>query len=214
MTFRILLADDHQMFREALRLLLERSGEFEIVGETGDGSRVIPLVEQTRPDLLCLDIEMPGLNGVDIARQMKTCCPDVRIIALSSHVDRGYVMDMLAAGAAGYVAKSGAGAELLRAIDAIMRDRSYLCPEATHALRDDISCRQASPHTRLGSREIEVLKLVAAGYTSVQIAAKLGIAQSTVEVHRRNIMRKLELNSAVDMTRYAIREGLLVEHRT
>ncbi|MDO8788097.1 MAG: response regulator transcription factor [Sulfuritalea sp.] len=211
MNLRILLADDHQMFREALRLLLERNPDFEVVAETGDGLEVFTLARETAPNIVCLDIDMPGLNGVEITRQITATLPLIKVIALSTFSDRGYIMGMLNAGAAAYVTKAAAGVELLRAIDAVRRNRSYLCPDATDAVKEAVSDsyqRQASG-TKLGEREVQVLKLVATGFTSAQIAEQLDIALSTVEVHRRNIMRKLNVDSVVGLTRYAIRNGLV-----
>lgn len=214
MILRILLADDHQMFREALRLLLERNTEFEVVAETGDGLEVMTLVGVTMPDIVCLDIGMPGLDGIEIMRQIKAAFPSVRVIALSSYSDRSYVQDMLQAGAAGYVTKAQAGVELLRAIDAVRRNRSYLCPDATDAVKAamfDRGSDKPAPGIRLGARELQVLRLVVDGFTSAQIGEKLGIALSTVEVHRRNIMRKLDVDSVVGLTRYAIRHRLIAD---
>lgn len=212
MNLRILLADDHQMFREALRILFERNPEFEVVAETGDGLEVLPLARESAPDIVCLDIDMPGLNGIEITRQITARHPRIKVIALSVFSDRGYIADMLNAGAAAYVTKAAAGAELLRAIDAVSRGRSYLCPDATDAVKDAMTGRgekKELPGTKLGAREIQVLKLVALGLTSAQIGERLEIALSTVEVHRRNIMRKLGVDSAIGLTRYAIRTGLV-----
>jgi two-component system NarL family response regulator len=214
MILRILLADDHQMFREALRLLLERNPEFEVVAETGDGLEVMALVGVTKPDIVCLDIGMPGLDGIEIMRQIKAAFPAVRVIALSSYSDRSYVQDMLHAGAAAYVTKAQAGVELLRAIEAVRRNRSYLCPDATDAVKEAMFDRggdKPATASRLGARELQVLRLVVDGFTSAQIAEKLGIALSTVEVHRRNIMRKLDVDSVVGLTRYAIRHRLIAD---
>lgn len=212
MNLRILLADDHQMFREALRILLERNPDFEIVGETGNGNEVLSLTGKTSPNIVCLDIDMPGLNGVEITRQITAAYPLVKVIALSVFSDRGYIADMLNAGASAYVTKAAAGVELLRAIDAVSRNRSYLCPDATDAVKEAMTTRGERKElagTKLGAREVEVLKLVATGLTSSQIAERLEIALSTVEVHRRNIMRKLDVDSAIGLTRYAIRTGLV-----
>lgn len=212
MSLRILLADDHQMFREALRILLERNPGFEVVAETGDGLKVLALAVETTPDIVCMDIDMPGLNGIDITRQIAATLPSTKVIALSVFSDREYVTRMLGAGAAAYVTKAEAGAELLRAIDAVSRNRSYLCPDATDAIKDAISGHGenvAGVGPRLGPRELQVLQLVASGLTSAKIAERLDITQSTVEVHRRNIMRKLNVDSVVALTRYAIRNGLV-----
>lgn len=212
MNLRILLADDHQMFREALRILLERNPDFEVVAETGDGLEVFALARETSPNIVCMDIDMPGLNGIEITRQITTALPLIKVIALSTFSDRGYVADMLNAGASAYVTKAAAGVELLRAIDAVSRNRSYLCPDATDAVKEAMSAqgdRKEPAGTKLGAREVQVLQLVAVGLTSVQIAERLEIALSTVEVHRRNIMRKLDVDSVVGLTRYAIRNGLV-----
>ncbi|MDK9713727.1 MAG: response regulator transcription factor [Sulfuritalea sp.] len=212
MNLRILLADDHQMFREALRILLERNPDFEVVAETGDGLEVFALARETSPNIVCMDIDMPGLNGIEITRQITAALPLIKVIALSTFSDRGYVADMLNAGASAYVTKAAAGVELLRAIDAVSRNRSYLCPDATDAVKEAMSTqgdKKEPAGTKLGAREVQVLQLVAVGLTSAQIAERLEIALSTVEVHRRNIMRKLDVDSVVGLTRYAIRNGLV-----
>lgn len=212
MTLRIMLADDHQMFREALRLLLERNPDFAVVAETGDGLEVFRLARDTSPNIVCMDIDMPGLNGIEITRQVTSAFPLIKVIALSTFSDRGYVTDMLNAGASAYVTKAEAGVELLRAIDAVRRNRSYLCPDATDAVTEAMFGQaddKQPPGIKLGAREVQVLQMVAVGLTSAQIAERMDIALSTVEVHRRNIMRKLNVDSVVGLTRYAIRNGLV-----
>lgn len=214
MSLRILLADDHQMFREALRILLERNPEFTVVAETGDGLKVLELARQTLPDIVCMDIDMPGMKGIEITHLLCEALPKTRVIALSVFSDREYVTHMLNAGASAYVTKAQAGVELLRAIDAVSRNRSYLCPDATDAVRQAVVVqgdeKKGDPAgAKLGPREVQVLRLVAVGFTSQEIADQLHIALSTVEVHRRNIMRKLEVNSVVALTHYAIRNGLV-----
>lgn len=208
---RILLADDHQLFREALRSLLGRSPHIDVVAETGNGLEVIGLVQKSSPDIVCMDISMPGLNGIETTRQITRTWPQVKVIALSAFSEQRYVMDMMAAGAAAYVTKTEAGDELLRAIEAVSNNHSYLCPDAIDSVKGALSShatleKKAVP---LGPRERQVLVLVAAGYTSIQIAEQLHIAASTIEVHRRNIMRKLDVHSVAGLTRYAIRNGLV-----
>lgn len=208
---RILLADDHQMFREALRSLLGNLPQIEVVAETGNGLEVIDLVRATLPDIVCMDISMPGLNGIETTKQITRNWPLVKVIALSAFTDQRYVMDMMAAGAAAYVTKAAAGDELLRAIEAVSKNHSYLCPDAMDSVKGVLSSntppeKKAAP---LGPRERQVLALVAAGFTSAQIAEQLHIAASTIEVHRRNIMRKLDVHSVAGLTRYAIRNGLV-----
>lgn len=208
---RILLADDHRMFREALRSLLGKSPHLVVVAETGDGLEVIRLVREKSPNIVCMDIGMPGLNGIETTRQIVAAWPSVKVIALSAFSDQRYVMDMMNAGAAAYVTKAEAGDELLRAIDAVSRNRSYLCPDAMDSVKGVLSSHKypGKLSAKLGARERQVLALVATGYTSAQIAEQLHIAASTIEVHRRNIMRKLDVHSVAGLTRYAIRNGLV-----
>ncbi len=207
---RIVLADDHRMFREALGTLLERIADLEIVAEVGDGQELIRSVRQHEPDIVCMDINMPGMDGIEATRQLRGISPRIKVIALSAFADQHFVLDMLSAGAAGYVTKAGAGDELLRAIRAVQVNRTYLCPEVaaslTEAFRDGPLRSLGVP--RLGSRERQVLQLIADGRTSPEIAERLHLAPSTVEVHRRNIMRKLDLHSVAELTKYAIRNGL------
>lgn len=208
---RILLADDHQLFREALRSLLGKFQHVEVVAETGNGLEVIGLVRDASPDIVCMDISMPGLNGIETTRQITTTWPRVKVIALSAFSDQKYVMEMMAAGASAYVTKAEAGEELLRAIEAVSNNHNYLCPHAMDAVKGVLSGNVAlqKPVAPLGPRERQVLTLVAAGHTSIQIAEQLNIAASTIEVHRRNIMRKLDVHSVAGLTRYAIRNGLI-----
>ncbi len=210
MNHRILLVDDHLIFREALRGLLERMPNMLVVGEAGSGQEAIELARQLDPDVVCMDIGMPGINGIEATRELCAACPDVKVIALSTHADHVYVMDMMAAGASAYVTKAESGKELLRAIEAVGRGRQYLCDGITSIVtRALVNQRQGqSQLPLLSDREKQVLALVATGINSQQIAVQLGIATSTVDVHRRNIMRKLDLHSAVDLTRYAIANGI------
>jgi DNA-binding NarL/FixJ family response regulator len=210
MTQRILLVDDHQMFREALRALLERHTNLEVVAETGDGAEALRLARLIQPDIVLMDIGMPGMNGVETTRQMMAAQPSLKVVALSTYAERRYVLDMLEAGAVAYVTKAEASEELMRAIDAIQRDRSYLCPDVATLITGAITGGEAEVRrqARLGARETQVLLQVARGCTSTEIAAQMSIAPSTVEVHRRNIMRKLDLHSVAELTRFVISRGL------
>lgn len=210
MKVRVLLVDDHQMFRDALRTLLERVPDLEVVGETGDGADALRLATLTAPDIVCMDIGMPGMNGVEATRRLMAANPALKVIALSTFAERLYVLDMLAAGAAAYVTKAEASAELLRAIAAVRSNRSYLCPDVATMIAGAVADRGQTvvEPARLGAREQQVLLLVANGHTSTEIATRLNIALSTVEVHRRNIMRKLGLHSVAELTRYVISRGL------
>lgn len=211
MKLKVLLADDHKMFREALRSMLAKETEIEVVAEVGDGRDVLIAAAKTKPDIVCMDVSMPGLNGVEATRRLVAAQPGVKVIGLSAYSDKRFVMEMLNAGAAGYVTKGDAGDELLRAIQAVRKNQTYLCPEVAAGLVDVLrgnSADAVSPLPQLGSREREVLQLVSEGMTTPQIAERLHLAPSTVEVHRRNIMRKLNLHSVAELTKYAIRTGL------
>lgn len=202
---RILLVDDHQMFREALRGLLERQDNLEVVGEASDTTKIVDVVRQTAPDVVCLDITMPQVNGIEATRLLNEAVPGIKIIGLSTHSEQRYVMDLMNAGASGYVTKAEASEELLRAISAVINNRKYLCPDVAESVMGVASQQFNSGKVpSLGKREAQVLELVAEGLTSSAIAERLYIAASTVEVHRRNIMRKLNLHSVAELTRYAI----------
>lgn len=204
---RLLLADDHAIVRESLRAVLEREPELQVVGEAGDGDMALALVRRLLPDLLITDISMPGLDGLALTRSIGRECPGVKVLALSTHLERRFVLHMLEAGALGYVNKAAGASELLNAVRAVAAGNRYLCQECVAMLASTAADDGAS--VRLGRREIEVLKMIAAGQTSSEIGANLFIAAGTVEVHRRNIMRKLELHNIAGLTQYAIREGLM-----
>ena len=210
MSLRIVLADDHQMFRHALRALLAREPGFEVVAEAASGDEVLAIAAAQPVDLVCMDIAMPGMNGIDATRRLLAAHPQIGVIGLSAFADRQFVIDLLDAGARGYVTKAEAGDELVRAIHTVREGRTYLCPDVAatvaSALRDRGSLYAAAP--RLTERERQVLQLIAEGLTSMQIGDRLHIAASTVDVHRRNLMRKLDLHNVADLTRYAITQGI------
>ncbi len=212
MKTRVLLADDHKMFREALRDMLGRDPDIEVVGEAGDGLAVFDLARLSAPDVVVMDIGMPGLNGIEATRRIVDAQPGVKVIALSAHCDRGFVAEMLGAGAAGYVVKAAASEELLKAIRAVTADKTYVCSELAIDGIDTLRQGRRSSgrsYGGLGRREIEILKLLGEGRSSPQIATQLHIASSTVDVHRRNIMRKLNLHSVAELTKWAVRHGLI-----
>jgi two-component system NarL family response regulator len=210
MKIRVLLADDHQMFRHALRTMLEQEANIQVVGEAGDGQALLKVAAETEADVVCMDIGMPQMNGIEATRRLLAIHPAIKVIGLSAFIDRDFVLDMLKAGASGYVTKGETGEELLRAIRSVRLNRTYLCPEIasvlTGALIDGSNGSPAAP--RISARERQVLQLVAEGNTSAEIAERLHVAFSTVEVHRRNIMRKLELHNVADLTKYAIRNSI------
>jgi two-component system NarL family response regulator len=209
-TVDFLLVDDHQIFRQALRSLLEKTRGFKVVGETGNAHEAINLARNTSPDIVCMDIGLPGMNGIQATQLLSQACPGIKIIALSSYADRHYVADMMNAGAAAYVTKNEAADELLRAISAVRNNRKYLCSDIAEVAATSMATQaQAFSPTQLGNRERQVLQFVAEGHTSASIASQMNITTSTVEVHRRNIMRKLNLHKAADLTRYAINNGII-----
>jgi DNA-binding NarL/FixJ family response regulator len=212
MSIRVMLADDHRMLLDALVMVLRDESGIEVVGTAEDGLSTITKARECSPDVLVLDIAMPGMNGVQVARTLTTDLPQVRILALSAYMDKRFVQEALKAGAAGYVTKAAAATELPRAIRAVAAGQNYLSPEITAAVVSDITpnndafASRASP--ALSAREREVLRLVSEGVRTAAIARRLGITEGTVEAHRRNVMRKLDLRTVAELTKYAVREGI------
>ena len=209
----VVLADDHQMMRQGLRLILERDPSVEIVGEAATGLSAMELAARLSPDIVIMDIGMIDLNGIEATRQIREANPKIKVIGLSAHSDRRHVLGMLKAGATGYVQKSAAGDELIRAIEAVSKGKTYLSPEIAHLVVDTIvngAPSEDSTLSDLGARERQVLQLLAQGLTSKQISVILHISTRTVETQRRSIMRKLDLHNIAELTRYAIREGMVV----
>ncbi|MDD5176208.1 MAG: response regulator transcription factor [Sterolibacterium sp.] len=202
---RLLLVDDHRIVREALCSVLERETDIAVVGQAGDGETALALVSELLPELVLMDIAMPGISGIEVTRRISAENPGVRVLALSTYFDKRIVTQMLEAGAAGFVNKAVGRDELLQGIRAVATGKPYLCQEIASMLVKP----QSGAETQLGRREIEVLHLLVEGSTSAEIASRLHIATSTVEVHRRNIMRKLDLHSIAELTKYAIRQGLI-----
>lgn len=207
---RILLADDHKMLREALRLMLDQEPDMEVVAEVSGGFELLQHVAAAKPNVVCMDINMPGLNGIETTRRLHDLDAAIKVIGLSAHTDQHLILEMLRAGATGYVAKSEASEELVRAIRSTRLQRNYLSPQVaalmTEALLNQPGADSQAP--RISARERQVLQLIADGHTSLQIANQLYLAPATIEVHRRNIMRKLNLHSIAELTKYAVRQGL------
>ena len=210
MSIRLVIAEDQRMIRELLAALLLREPDFEVVGEAGTGLEAIALAGSLRPDILVLDIGLPEIDGIEVTRRLKKAQSDLRILVLSVHTGKQFIRDMLQAGADGYVVKSSALGELVHAIRVVAQGKLYLSPDVAREALGDLTfpldvAREPSP---LGLREKQVLALLAAGKRSSEIAAQLHISLATVEAHRRNIMRKLDLHTVPELTKYAIRNGL------
>lgn len=209
---RILLADDHAMLRDGVRMVLEAHPGFEVVGTTDNGRDAVRLVEDLQPDIAVLDVAMPEINGLEATRAIRECCPGTEVVILSMHEGEEYLREALRAGAAGYVLKRAAAKELVGAINAVRRGESYLDPSLTRTLISDyvrqVERGDETPDS-LTERELEVLKLVAEGMTNRQIALQLNISIKTVQTHRANLMDKLNLHDRTELVRYAIRRGLI-----
>jgi two-component system NarL family response regulator len=210
---RIMLVDDHPLIREAIAHLVASAPDFELVGEAANGKECLERIADLRPDILVLDIAMPDMNGEQVSRELRRRYPELKIIALSGYNDRQFVRAMTKAGAKAYVVKSASGRELIHALRAVASGKNYLSPEVIEAVmtlwEDSAPSAGLSQPDILGKREKEVLKHIAQGHRSAIIATQMGIAVATVEAHRRNILRKLQLHSAADLTRYALRHGLI-----
>lgn len=215
MTIRILIADNHTLFSQGLRSLTETQPDFEVVGEVSDGRQAVALSRELKPDVVLMDVVMPGLNGLDATRQIRQEIPETRVLALSMHVDKRYVLGMLEAGASGYLAKDASFDEVARALRAVAAGHVYLAPNVAGLVVEDYTRRTSSTAAAntntapaLSPREREVLQLLAEGCSARRIARQLHISVKTVETHRRNILAKLELDTVADLVRYAIREGI------
>lgn len=212
---RVLLADDHQVVREGLRLLLDAEPDMQVVGEAGDGSAAVDLTERLRPDVLVLDMMMPGLNGSDVVWQLRRRHIPTRIVILSMHADPAYVTAVRRQGALGYVLKDAGGAELTRAVREVAGGGSYLSPPLSEEQLQTYLARSAEgtvdPYDSLTPREREVLHFIADGFTNLDIARRLSISTRTVETHRANLMRKVGVRNQYEVVRYAVARGLLAD---
>jgi two-component system, NarL family, response regulator NreC len=212
MSIKVLLVDDHQIVREGLRVMLEKEHDITIVGEAEDGRGAERLAQELVPDVIIMDVAMPDLNGIEATRQITAKLSEVKIIALSMHDDRRFVLNMLKAGAAGYILKDDAFKSLSKAIRTVMANKSYLSNQISDMLDNhgftSSHGAKSTDSELLSAREREVLQLVAEGKTSNQIAEKLHISAKTVETHRQQMMCKLNIKNVAELTKYAIREGL------
>lgn len=205
---RVLLADDHQIVREGLRALLEKAGH-EVVGEAGDGHEACKLARTLKADIAVLDLSMPLLNGMDAAREMRSLSPEVKTIMLSMYPDKRYVLQALKVGAKGYVLKSQAADDLLRAIREVARGEVYLSPEVAESVVDAYVNKTGVAADPLTPRERQVMQLIAEGSTTKGVANTLNISFKTAESHRNHIMKKLGIHDVVALMRHAIQAGLV-----
>ena len=211
---RILLADDHTVIRQGLRLLLEREPSFQVVGEAADGRQAVALAEQLRPDVLVLDLAMPNLNGIEAARQIAGRVPSTAIVVLSMHADESYLLQALKAGARAYLLKDSADSDLIAAVRAVRDGKGFFSPAISRLLADDYvrHLQERGAHDSyelLTPREREILQLLAEGKSNKDVAAILNLSTYTVETHRANIMQKLNLHSAPEIVLYAVRKGMI-----
>ena len=213
MSTTIVLADDHNVVRQGLRALLEGEPDLSIVGEASNGLEAVELAERLRPNVLVVDVMMPGLNGLEVTREVTQRSPLTRVIVLSMHANEAYVLEALKNGAVGYVLKDSCADELVQAVRQARTDRYYLSsPLSERAIASYVQrAKKASldPYDTLTTREREVLQLAAEGHTSAEIASRLFISARTVETHRANLMHKLGLTNQIDLVRYALRRGIL-----
>lgn len=211
MAVKIILADDHQIVRQGLRILLEKETNLRVVAEAQDGRTAVRLARDLAPDVVIMDIGMPDLNGIEATRQIMAEVPRIKIIGLSMFADRRFVVNMLKAGASGYLLKDCAFEELARAIRVVMANKTYLSPEVTDLVIQDFFAGASggtSVYSVLSAREREVLQLLAEGKSTSQIASHLHVSVKTIETHRSQVMHKLNLHTVAELTKYAIREGL------
>jgi len=211
MSIRIVLADDHPIVRQGFRSLIEKHTDLEVVGETDDGRTAIEMCREFHPDVVVMDVSMPGLNGIEATHRITAECPGTKVVALSMHSNRRFVVDMLKAGAGGYLLKECVFDDLVRAVRTVMAGQRYLSPKIAGMVLDDyltLLPESDKPAPTLTVREREVLQLLAEGNATKKIALKLSVSGKAIEAHRRMIMKKLDLHSVAELTKYALREGI------
>ncbi len=210
---RIMVADDHQLFRAGLKSILEQHGGFEVVGEAIDGQSALALARECAPDIILLDISMPGLNGIEVLRRFQQEGVRCKVMILSMHSDQKFVTESIKAGARGYLLKDSAMGELVSGIKAVVAGEVYLSSRVAGLLVNDYVAIADQARTGsalvLSSREREVLQLIAEGKNTKEAAARLNLSAKTIEAHRKNIMDKLNLHSVAELTQYAIREKII-----
>ena len=211
MSAKIVLAEDHQLIREGLRTLLEKELGMEVIGEAGDGEAAVQLARELLPDIVIMDVTMPGLDGIGATKQIISELPSIKVIALSMYSNKLFVMDMFEAGASGYLLKECASVELEHAISAVLANEIYLSPKISGLVLDGQMKRPLvtkNPTAVLTKRECKVLQLLASGKSTKEIALMLNKSVQSIDAYRRQIMDKLDIHSVAGLTKYAIREGL------
>lgn len=213
----IVLADDHPIVRQGLKALLEGEAGWRVIGEASDGLSAVDLIEQLQPDVAIIDVMMPDLNGLEVVRRVKRRAPNTLVIVLSMHADEPYVLEALQGGALGYVLKGQSTTSLVEAVHEVLAGHRYLSPPLTERAIDAYlqraldADRPIDPYDMLTPREREVLHLAAQGRTNAEIGERLAISPRTVETHRANLMRKLDLRTQADLIRYALQRGIAVD---
>ncbi len=210
---RVILADDHAILREGIKALLEKQDEMEVVAEASNGQEAVLKVSQFQPDVVVLDISMPMMDGLEATRQIKRAVPDAKILILTMYDDSEYFFQLLRAGASGYVTKKAVGKDLITAIEAVYNGESFFCPSMSKSLLLDYlrlaKDSEKAEQEELTPREREIVKLIAEGYTNQQIAELLHRSVKTIESHRANILRKLDIHDSIELVKYAVRKKLI-----
>jgi two-component system response regulator NreC len=212
LSIEVLITDDHGVLRAGLRVLLNREPDIRVVGEAADGRQALQLCATLEPDVVLMDVSMPGDDGIETTRKLKASFPDVHVLILTVHEDSSLLQEAIRAGASGYIVKRAAESELVDAIRAVARGQTYLHPTMTHAVLVEaalVSGPKDDPDSVLSPRERQVLRLIARGHTNPQIADLLTLSVRTIESHRANLMAKLDKHSRVELVRYAAQHGLL-----
>jgi DNA-binding NarL/FixJ family response regulator len=214
MKVRVLIAEDHETVREGLKLILGGQSDIEVVGEAGDGVTAVERAQELLPDVVLMDISMPRLNGLKATKKLKESCPNVKVIAITRHKDDGYLQQILSVGASGYVLKQSSSPELLHAIRSVAAGGKYLDPAVAEKVIGGFAANRSgtlNSRRELSHRETETLRLLAWGYSNKEIAGQLGLSVKTVEVHKANAMKKLGMQSRIEIVRYAVLQGWLEE---
>ena len=214
MSIRIVVADNHGILRQGITALIEKQSDMKVVGEADNGLNAVEMVRRLRPDVVIMDVTMPVLNGIEATRQIKKELPETKVLALSIHAKREFVMDMVKAGVSGYMVKECAVDDLIRAIRVVMDNQSYLSPQIASIVlagitKDSIFDAVGRLYETLTVKEKQILQLLTEGRSAKEIASQLGLSVKTIEANRRQIMEKTDVGNLADLTKYAIRQGLI-----